>query len=56
MGTVDIEPVGGARGQRCGPQDRVEIGRGLQICRYATGREHVEEVLADAWIHVAATA
>ena len=53
VGAVDIEPVDRARGQSGGAQDGVEIGRGLQIGGDAARREHVEQVLADARIHVA---
>ena len=53
VGAVDIKTVDRPRGQSGGAQDGVEIGRGLQIGRYTPGRQHIEEVLADAWIHVA---
>jgi hypothetical protein len=53
MGAVDVEPVGGPGGEGGRPQDRVEIGGGLQVRGDAAGRQHVEQVLADSRIDVA---
>jgi hypothetical protein len=51
-GAVDVQPVGRAGRIGGGAQDGVEVGGRLQVRRYAPGREHVEQVLADARIDV----